>query len=95
MAITLSLQTKERLREKADCEGRDVNTVADSLIRAALEWEVRERAEDMEGLRRGIAPSDAGRVRPLEDFAGEMRANYNLPTHLSDEEIGAEVIAFK
>ena len=95
MPITLNPQTEERLREKAEREGKDMNAVADSLIIAMLEWEAQERAEALEGLRRGIEASDAGRVRPFADFADEMRAKYSLPIHLSDEAIVGEPIASK
>ncbi len=93
MTLTLTPETETRLREKAVREGQDVNAGADALLRAALEWDAQERAETLEGLRRGIAASDAGRARPLSAFAGEMRARYPLPTHLSDDELGAEVVA--
>jgi len=93
MAIILSRDTETRLRETAEMEGQDVNALADALLAAALEWEAQERAETLEGLRRGIAASDTGRVRPFADFASAMRTKYALPTHLSDDEIGGEVVA--
>ncbi len=94
MAITLSDETETRLRETAEMEGQDVNALADALLAAALEWEAQERAETLQGLRRGLEASDAGRVRPFADFAAEMRKKYALPAHLSDAEIGGEVIGF-
>ena len=93
MTITLTPATEARLREKAAREGQDFDRVADTLLQIALDWEEQEQAETVEVLRRSLAANDAGRVRPFTEFAGEMRAKYGLPTQLSDEELGAEVIA--
>ena len=87
--ITLKPETEARLRERAERDGSDVNAVADALVAAALEWEARDEAEAQASLRRGLADSDAGRVRLFSEVAAEWRAKYNLPTHLSQEELFA------
>ncbi len=46
-----------------------------------------EQSEAAESLRRGLADSDAGRVRLFSEVAAQWRTKYNLPTHLSDEEL--------
>ena len=46
-----------------------------------------EEADAAECLRRSLADSDAGRVRLFSEVAAEWRVKYNLPTHLSDEEL--------
>lgn len=46
-----------------------------------------EEADAAECLRRSLADSDAGRVRLFSEVAAEWRTKYNLPTHLSDEEL--------
>ena len=71
---------EQRRRQK----GQDVDTVADALLVEAL---ARVQAEEVEAIRVGLEACDAGRVRPFSEFAAEMRAKCNLPTHLSDEEI--------
>lgn len=57
------------------------------LVRWADGVHEAERAKETHAIRMGLEASDAGRVRPLAEFAAEMRAKYNLPVHLSDEEI--------
>ncbi len=61
-----------------------MNVLADILMANALD---RIRAEEVAAIRIGLKACDAGRVRPLAEFAAERRAKYNLPTHLSDKEI--------
>jgi len=87
MTITLRPETEARLLERAAREGADVNATADALVVAGLEWEARDKAESAESLRRALAESDAGKVRLFSEVAAEWRARYNLPTHLSDEEL--------
>ena len=74
MTISILPETEARLREKAAREGQDVDTVAEALLAAALDGEARERAEAIDGIRRGLADSDAGRVRPAAEVFAEMRA---------------------
>ncbi len=87
MTLTLTPQTEAMLLAKARREGQDANTLADWLLANLL---VHDQEEAVEALRVGFESSDAGRVRPLAESAAEMRAKYNLPTHLSDEEIFAD-----
>jgi hypothetical protein len=79
MTITLTPETEARLREKAEREGQDINAVADALIAAALEWEAQERAEAMEGIRRGDQAAAEGHERPLTAFFAEQRARHGFP----------------
>ncbi|MBV9849404.1 MAG: hypothetical protein JO250_06930 [Armatimonadetes bacterium] len=87
MTIMITPETEAWLREKAEREGRDVSAVADAMLRTVLEWEARGREEEIEAIRRGLEAVEAGRTRPFAEFAAEMRAKYDLPTHLSDEEL--------
>ena len=84
MTLTLTPQTEARLLAWAEYEGQDADIVADVLLADAL---ARVQAEEVEAIRVGLEACDAGRVRPFAEFAAEMQAKYNLPTHLSDEEI--------
>jgi len=84
--LTITPQTEAQLLAWAEYEGQDVNVLADILLANALD---RVRAEEVAAIRVGFEDSDAGRVRPLAEVAAEKRAKYNLPMHLSDEEIFA------
>ncbi len=86
MTLTLRPQTEARLLAWAEYEGQDADTVADALLAEAL---ARVQAKEVAAIRIGFEDSDAGRVRPLAEVAAEKRAKYNLPSHLSDEEVFA------
>ena len=91
MTLTLTPQTEAKLLAWAKYEGQDANVLADILLANALD---RIRAEEAAAIQVGFDDSDAGRVRPLAEIAAEKRAKYNLPTHLSNEEMFAgEVFA--
>ncbi len=79
MTITLSPEAEARLNEKSRRDGKDVNAVADALILAALDWEARDRAEAIEGVRRGDQAAAEGRERPLTEFFAEQRAKHGFP----------------
>lgn len=67
------------------------DTVNDKESQVAAEEKV-EQVSELEGIWRGLEASDAGRVRSLAKSYAEMKAKYNLPTHLTDQEIyGGEV----
>ena len=78
MTITLSPETEARLRERAEQDGQDVNTLADALLAAALEWEAQDYAEAVEGIGRGLEDSAAGRVRPAAEVFADMRTKPRL-----------------
>lgn len=42
-------------------------------------WRERERRETIEGIRRGMADVEAGRVRPIEEFFDEMFKKFDIP----------------
>ncbi len=79
MTITLSLEAEARLNEKAQRDGKDLNTIADALILAALNREARDREESIEGVRRGDQAAAEGRERPLTEFFAEQRAKHGFP----------------
>lgn len=84
MTLTITPNTEALLLAKAERDGEDVNSVADSLLADLL---ARNQAEEIVAIRVGLEASDAGRVRPLAEVAAEKRAKYHLPTHLSDAEV--------
>ena len=79
MTITLTPQTESRLREKAQREGGDINTLAETLIAAALDWEAQERAETIAGIQRGEQAAVQGQERPLAEFLAEQRTKHGFP----------------
>lgn len=78
MPITIDPDTEARLREKAVREGKDIDTLASTLLNMALIWEAQDRAEAVEGIRRGLEACEQGRMRPFREFAAEQRAKFNL-----------------
>ncbi len=76
MTITLDLEpgVEAYLREKAVREGQATEAVAQALLAWAMAWEAQDQAETLEGIRRGLEASDAGRVRPAADVFADMRA---------------------
>lgn len=87
--ITLKPETEALLRERAARDGVGVSVIADEIVLAGLEWQARDREEAAESLRRPLVQSDAGQVRRFSEVAAEWRAKYNLPVHLSQEELFA------
>lgn len=81
MTITINLAPEEeaRLRQKASREGQEAETVAHTVLVQALEWEAQDRAEAVEGIKRGIEAFDQGRYRRFSEFEAEQRAKYSLP----------------
>lgn len=71
MTITLTPTIEARLREKAEREGSDINTMAEALITIALKWEVQERAETLAGVQQGEQAARESRERPLAEFIAE------------------------
>lgn len=80
MSITIHPDTEAKLREKAVREGQDLDTLADTLLNRVLEWEAQDRAEAVEGIKRGFEAFEQGRYRSFQDFASEQRAKFHLPT---------------
>lgn len=84
MSITIDPITEAKLRERAAREGQDINILADILLDMALEWELRDRAEAVDGIKRGLLAFDEGRSQPFREFAVEQRAKFRLPSHAPD-----------
>lgn len=76
MTITLNLEpsVEAYLREKAVREGQATEAVAQALLAWAMEWEAQDKAETLEGVRRGLEAGDAGHVRPATAVFADMRA---------------------
>jgi len=42
-------------------------------------WEELERLLAIEGIRRGLADAEAGRMMPADEFLDEMKRKFNIP----------------
>jgi hypothetical protein len=78
MTITLIPETANLLRQKAEQDGTDINTTANVLLAEILRWEAQERAETIEGIRRGDQAAAEGRERPLSAFIAEQRIKHGF-----------------
>jgi predicted transcriptional regulator len=80
MTITIELDTELSawLQERASREGREAEAVAAAVLAEAHRWEAEDRADAVEGIRRGLADFEAGRFRPLEEVIAEKQARYGL-----------------
>lgn len=79
MTITLKPTTEALLREKAQQEGRDMDSLVDMLLADSLEAEARRTEEDAEAVRAAMAAAEAGREKPLTQYLAEQRAKRGLP----------------
>lgn len=77
--IELAPEEEARLHQKAVREGLNAEAVAYNVLVQALEWEAQDRAEAVEGIKRGLADFEQGRFRRFSEFEAEQRAKYSLP----------------
>ena len=87
MTIHISPETEARLRELAQREGRDVNAVVEAIIALGLETAAREREEAIKAVQEGLDDFASGRFENFAVSAARLRAKYNLPAHLTDEQL--------
>ena len=81
MTITINLAPEEeaKLHQKAAREGQSAEAIAHDALIEALEWDAQDRAEAVEGIKRGLADFEQGRFRRFSEFEAEQRAKYSLP----------------
>ena len=79
MTITLRPSTEARLREKANQEGKDLETLVDMLLADNLEAQKRESEEIMAAVLNATKAAEAGREKPLPQYLAEQRAKRGLP----------------
>jgi hypothetical protein len=90
MAIALTPETEERLRERATAEGQDIDTLADSILSAYLDGHLGAlhppvpsvADDDADALDALIAEADAdfsaGRFRSLEAVMADKRQRFGI-----------------
>ena len=69
MTITLTPEIEAEVTEQARRNGGDVNSLVESYVKQALEWE----KQDMEITRRSLESCEAGRTKPAAQVIAEMR----------------------
>ena len=79
MTITLKPSTEALLREKAQQEGQDLDTLVDILLADTLEAQKREEEEIAAAVRNAAEAAEAGREKPLTQYLTEQRAKRGLP----------------
>ena len=81
MTITINLAPEEeaKLYRKAAREGQSAEAIARDALIEALEWDAQDRAEAVEGIKRGLADFEQDRSRRFSEFEAEQRVKYSLP----------------
>ena len=67
MTLTLRPETEARLREQAERLGQDVDSLADALLKDALEEAAREYDETCRAIEEGLADLEAGRTVSFDE----------------------------
>jgi predicted transcriptional regulator len=75
--VNLSPELEARLREKAVCQGQDIDTVASELLASILEEEAQDAAA-VKGIQQGLDDFSAGNFCSFDEYADEQRQKYNL-----------------
>jgi len=93
MTITLKPKTEALLREKAQQDGQDLDTLVDMLLADRLEAQAREDEETGAAVSNAMAAAEAGREKPMAQYLAEQRAKRGLPNawpsaKLSETETG-------
>ena len=96
MTITLKPTTEALLREKAQQDGQDLDTLVDMLLAGSLEVQAREDEEAATAVSRAMAAAEAGREKPMAQYLAEQRAKRGLAdtwpsAKLSETETGVVV----
>jgi predicted transcriptional regulator len=79
MEIHLSPERQAQLNDYAHRHGQDPAVALDEVLAEALEWERQDYREAVEGIRRGYADFQAGRLRSIEESFEELRGKHGLP----------------
>ncbi|MBI4784122.1 MAG: hypothetical protein HY785_22820 [Oscillatoriophycideae cyanobacterium NC_groundwater_1537_Pr4_S-0.65um_50_18] len=81
IVVTLSPELEALLRDRAVQRGKDVSFIASELLASALEWEVQDSEEAIQGIQQGLDNFESGQFRSFQDFAEEQRHKYDLPAN--------------
>ena len=88
MTITISPETEERLRQRAQAEGVSIEAYVEQLVREDEEWgELSEAplmthdpefAEVKAAVTEGLEQAKRGEGRPAEDVFADLRAKHGI-----------------
>ncbi len=76
MTVTLKPETEAKLRQTAQWEGQDVDTLADALLAEVLAQREREFEEDVVAVQEAWQAIKEGRERPFAEYLAERRLRY-------------------
>ncbi len=79
MEVYLSPERHAQLNDYAQRHGQAPEAALDDVLAAALEWERQDYQQAVEGIRKGYADFQAGRVRPVEESFEALRVRHGLP----------------
>ena len=79
MEVHLSPERHAQLSDYAQRHGQAPEAALDDVLAAALEWERQDYREAVEGIRKGYADFQAGRVRPVEESFEALHVKHGLP----------------
>jgi predicted transcriptional regulator len=79
MDVHLSPERQAQLNDYAHRRGQDPAAALDDVLAEALEWERQDYGEAVEGIRKGYADFQAGRVRPVDESFEALRVKHGLP----------------
>ncbi len=75
----------ERLKKAGRPEILTINGKAELVVQDAESYQklldAIDRAEAIEGIRRGLESMGRGEGRPADEFFAELRKKYNIPVH--------------
>lgn len=77
--MPLKPERKAQIEEYAKRRGLDPVTALDEALAAYLDWERRDFAESVEGIRRGLQDVKAGRTRSADAVLEDLRRKHDIP----------------
>ena len=96
ITIDLSPEAEAQAKNNAAQRGQNVAVYVRDIVEKAIFLTAEddetltdaEQEAEVQAVLEGLASEKAGRMRSFDEFAAEMRAKYQLPTHLTAEELG-------
>ena len=77
--MPLTPERKAQVEEYARRRGLDPVTALDEALAAYLDWERRDFAESVDGIRRGLEDVKAGRTQPADAVLDDLRRKLDIP----------------
>lgn len=80
MTITINLrpEIETQLTQKATKQGKNISEIATEIITNAIELELQNYQETIEGITQGLEYFETGNFRSFEEFTNEQCRKYNL-----------------